>query len=226
MLHPEATGIRLDKRPLSAGTMLEMSELGLSEAAPAKSAEPPYTKRLADILEGFLEGWLAQAQREHVCCIIWNGGITWHMVGFSTERWHRQKSPAQPQSEGLQHQHLHPHSPLCWIWLWSFSLNYFGSVIYDKIIGRPYSLLSQMSTYLYTNTKAVFCRRSVRKGLVHFSSHTKNWVSPSLSWPLAKLNTFPGLPKSLVPVWPAKDQNTVRGAATCTSTILPCPRQG
>lgn len=56
MLHPEATGVRLDKRPLSAGTMLEMSELGLSEAAPAKSAEPPYTKRLADILEGFLEG--------------------------------------------------------------------------------------------------------------------------------------------------------------------------
>lgn len=97
-----------------------------------------------------------------------------------------------------------------------------------KTIDGPYSLLFRMSSYLYTNTKAVCCwwRRTIRKGLVHFSSQTKPRVSPSLSWPLAKLNTFPGLPKSLVPVWPAKDQNRVRGAAACISTILSCPRQG
>lgn len=36
--------------------MLEILELGLREAVPAESTEPLYTKRLADILEGFLEG--------------------------------------------------------------------------------------------------------------------------------------------------------------------------
>lgn len=114
MLHPEATGVRLDKWPLSASL-----ELGLREAVPAKSTEPPYTKRLADILDGFLEGWLAQAWQEHVCSIMRNGGIAWHMVGFSAEHWHQRKSPAQPQSEGLQHHHFHPHSPQCWNRLWS-----------------------------------------------------------------------------------------------------------
>lgn len=119
----------------------------------------------------------------------------------------RELTPVKnPESKGLQHHHLHPHSPHHWVWLWSFGLDYFWSTICDKTTDRPYSLLLQMSPYLYTNTKAVFCcwRSTVREGLVHFSSHTKNRVSPSLKWPLAKLNTFPGLPKSLVPVWPAK----------------------
>lgn len=56
-----------------------------------------------------------------------------------------------------------------------------------------------MPTYLSTNTKAVFCSwgRSFRKGLVQFSSwhsHTRHRISLTL----AKLNTFPGLPKSPV----------------------------
>lgn len=72
--------------------MLER-ELVSSKAVSVKSTEPPYTKQLADVLEVFLEAQLAQAQHKRICC-FWNGGVTWHVVGFSAEQQHQQKQPS------------------------------------------------------------------------------------------------------------------------------------
>lgn len=76
-----------------------------TKAISAKSTVSPCTKRLADILEAFLEGWLVQALQEHVC--YFRDGFPVPTMGSPLFLWLQQSSSAQGCPKGWWQHHLH-----------------------------------------------------------------------------------------------------------------------
>lgn len=120
----------------------------------------------------------------------------------SAECWHQQSGSVQPWPNGLQHHHL---DPLCS----QLSEAKFDSDHLVLATVKVSSMIKPLTNLIHFCSKCLLIYPSVfrswgryfGKGLVPFSSW--HFSLPQLT--LAKLNTFPGLPKLSVPLQPAKD---------------------